>query len=494
MIVFFVNSIVPSFRVGSSRVYTHLHMLQFPLRRLAWIKSWGRILIITIILIFPLVRNSFNALVIIIVAGMWSITADCLSNGDYHTHRNIGTRNNNFRNKWDQYSKFPRGIGVPQRVAINIGVGINPAPQPNRIALDISARRRIVISEVVVVGICFLIKILSGEAQVESVSARASRILVRHVVAERINIIPLPYHVTGSIRYHSRRVQLIGVDIVHFRLCGGRAGIDRTRTVVERSLGAAIFHRDEVPFPVQQARRCRNRERMLAVAESPIEQPLIERRCGNRRDQRAAVVDVHIDRLRPLVGVPRPTRDRTAVRNVMVAVVIRRRHARRDTRQRDRRAVEIGLGSAVLHRHDMHLTVDQARRCRNRERMPAVAESPIVLLVLLGSGLVFCHGKKQDLTPHPQPTLEVIRKLARALSVSADALVFEQDERDPTDELRLQFEAVSQLPPEEQSVVKEVLDSLIIKYQTRRWDTARTVAAPAKKATTGKRQASTAHR
>lgn len=93
-----------------------------------------------------------------------------------------------------------------------------------------------------------------------------------------------------------------------------------------------------------------------------------------------------------------------------------------------------------------------------------------------------------------QPTLEVIRKLARALSVSADTLVFDQDERDPTDELRLQFEAVSQLPPEEQSVVKEVLESLIIKYQARRWDTARAAAAaPAKKSAAGaKRQANTA--
>lgn len=72
-----------------------------------------------------------------------------------------------------------------------------------------------------------------------------------------------------------------------------------------------------------------------------------------------------------------------------------------------------------------------------------------------------------------QPTLDVIRNMARALSVSADALVFEHDERDPVDELRLQFEVISQLPPEERSVVKEVLDSLIIKYQTRRWDTAR---------------------
>ena len=81
-----------------------------------------------------------------------------------------------------------------------------------------------------------------------------------------------------------------------------------------------------------------------------------------------------------------------------------------------------------------------------------------------------------------QPTLEVIRNMARALSVSADALVFEQDERNLVDDLRLQFEAVSQLPPEEQSVVKEVLESLIIKYQTRRWDKARAVVAPAAKA------------
>lgn len=81
-----------------------------------------------------------------------------------------------------------------------------------------------------------------------------------------------------------------------------------------------------------------------------------------------------------------------------------------------------------------------------------------------------------------QPTLEVIRNLARALSVSADTLVFEQDERGPGDELRLQFEAVSQLSPEEQAVVREVLESLIIKYQTRRWDSTRTAGTAEKPA------------
>ena len=78
-----------------------------------------------------------------------------------------------------------------------------------------------------------------------------------------------------------------------------------------------------------------------------------------------------------------------------------------------------------------------------------------------------------------QPTLEVIRNMARALSVSADALVFEQDERKPGEELGLQFEAVSQLPPDEQAVVREVLESLIIKHQTRRWDVSRATAKAA---------------
>ena len=76
-----------------------------------------------------------------------------------------------------------------------------------------------------------------------------------------------------------------------------------------------------------------------------------------------------------------------------------------------------------------------------------------------------------------QPSLEAIRKLAVALSVSADALLFDEDERGPSDVPALQFEAVSHLPPDEQRVVMKVLKGLIIKYQARRWDTARTATA-----------------
>lgn len=72
-----------------------------------------------------------------------------------------------------------------------------------------------------------------------------------------------------------------------------------------------------------------------------------------------------------------------------------------------------------------------------------------------------------------QPSLEALKKIATALHVSTDFLLFEKDERSPAGELALQLEAVSQLPEEEQLVIREVMESLIIKYQTRRWDTTR---------------------
>ena len=83
-----------------------------------------------------------------------------------------------------------------------------------------------------------------------------------------------------------------------------------------------------------------------------------------------------------------------------------------------------------------------------------------------------------------QPSLDVLKKIAVALHVSTDFLLFEEHERGPNDDLVLQFEAVNQLPPAEQAVVKDVLESLVIKYQSRRWDAVRAAAAaaPAKKA------------
>ncbi len=72
-----------------------------------------------------------------------------------------------------------------------------------------------------------------------------------------------------------------------------------------------------------------------------------------------------------------------------------------------------------------------------------------------------------------QPSPDVLKKIAKAIHVSTDFLLSEEHERSPNDEFALQFEAVSQLPREEQNIVIEVLESLIIKYQARRWDSAR---------------------
>ena len=72
-----------------------------------------------------------------------------------------------------------------------------------------------------------------------------------------------------------------------------------------------------------------------------------------------------------------------------------------------------------------------------------------------------------------QPTLDVIRNLAMALGVSSDQLLFGKDERGPDEALKLQFEAVSRFDPESKKVVQQVLDSMILQQEARRWSAGR---------------------
>jgi transcriptional regulator with XRE-family HTH domain len=72
-----------------------------------------------------------------------------------------------------------------------------------------------------------------------------------------------------------------------------------------------------------------------------------------------------------------------------------------------------------------------------------------------------------------QPTLDVIRSLAVALGISADELLFAPDERGPSDDLKLQFEAVSRFDPEAKKVVQQVLESMILQQEARRWSSGR---------------------
>jgi len=68
-----------------------------------------------------------------------------------------------------------------------------------------------------------------------------------------------------------------------------------------------------------------------------------------------------------------------------------------------------------------------------------------------------------------QPTLEAIKRLAVTLSVTTDELVFDAEERGPSDDLRLQFEAVASFDEEDKAVARTLLDSLILRNQSKRW-------------------------
>ncbi len=67
------------------------------------------------------------------------------------------------------------------------------------------------------------------------------------------------------------------------------------------------------------------------------------------------------------------------------------------------------------------------------------------------------------------PTLDVLRNLALALAVSTDSLVFDDHERQPDEELRLQFEATTQLDTEGKQLVKALLEAVILRQESRRW-------------------------
>jgi transcriptional regulator with XRE-family HTH domain len=68
-----------------------------------------------------------------------------------------------------------------------------------------------------------------------------------------------------------------------------------------------------------------------------------------------------------------------------------------------------------------------------------------------------------------QPTLDVLRRLAVALSVSADQLVFDTDERGPDGDLRLHLEAVQHLDDDEKAVIRTVIEAVLLRHQARRY-------------------------
>jgi transcriptional regulator with XRE-family HTH domain len=66
-----------------------------------------------------------------------------------------------------------------------------------------------------------------------------------------------------------------------------------------------------------------------------------------------------------------------------------------------------------------------------------------------------------------QPTLEVIRKMALALDVTADELVFDKAERQPQmldKELLKNWEKIDELPDDDKLAVKRIVAALLVKH------------------------------
>jgi transcriptional regulator with XRE-family HTH domain len=66
------------------------------------------------------------------------------------------------------------------------------------------------------------------------------------------------------------------------------------------------------------------------------------------------------------------------------------------------------------------------------------------------------------------PTFDILRKLAVALTVSGDQLLFDEDERGPSDDFRLLFESASRLDAPNRKLLKELIESVVLKYEIRR--------------------------
>ena len=80
------------------------------------------------------------------------------------------------------------------------------------------------------------------------------------------------------------------------------------------------------------------------------------------------------------------------------------------------------------------------------------------------------------------PTLEVIKNIAKTLSVSADELIFDEGEsivasKIQDKELLEQFEQISMLTPQDKEALKTVIESMIIKSKLQQIMPARTDAA-----------------
>jgi transcriptional regulator with XRE-family HTH domain len=64
-----------------------------------------------------------------------------------------------------------------------------------------------------------------------------------------------------------------------------------------------------------------------------------------------------------------------------------------------------------------------------------------------------------------QPTLDVLRRLATHLAISADVLLFDPEERQPPAGLGPHLHALNQLPASEQATVRQLIEGALLRHQ-----------------------------
>ena len=67
------------------------------------------------------------------------------------------------------------------------------------------------------------------------------------------------------------------------------------------------------------------------------------------------------------------------------------------------------------------------------------------------------------------PSVSTIKELAKALNCSTDELIFDESERGPSDDMKLLFEAVNELPKEKKEVVEELIEAIVMKSDAEKW-------------------------
>ncbi len=111
-------------------------------------------------------------------------------------------------------------------------------------------------------------------------------------------------------------------------------------------------------------------------------------------------------------------------------------------------------GTHCLMSFDKHLLQFRKARGLTQEQMAQLTG------IHVNSIKVYESGKTQ-------PSLDAFKRIVKTLAVSADELLFDEDERQPANELRLAFEAVSNMAEEDRQAVLSILEGMILKHQAK---------------------------